>query len=103
MKSSTVVIWRPQGLKDKTREQSVGWLHRSLAMLTAEAKRRAPVRTGRLRASITWEVDEEMLSGRYGSNVSYAIFQELGTSKISGKHYLEGALQKLKGKLDENW
>lgn len=101
--NSTVVVWRPQGFQGKTRQQCIGWLHRSLAALTAESKRRCPVKTGRLRSSITWEVDDIQLSGRYGSNVTYAIHQELGTSKIGGKHYLEGSLQALKGELNKNW
>jgi len=109
MRSSTVVAWYPQKFEGKTHQQCVSWLHRSLALLTANAKRtkqhggRCPIQFGRLAGSITWEVDEKNLTGRYGSNVDYAVHQELGTSKISANHFLEGALQDLKGELNKLW
>jgi len=109
MRSSTVVVWRPQGFQGKPRQQCIGWLHRSLAALTANAKRtkahggRCPIRFGRLSGSITWEVDEQKLEGRYGSNVSYTIYQELGTSRFPGNYFLTGALQDLKGELNKYW
>lgn len=56
----------------------------------AEAKRLAPVDTGTLRRSITYEVQESgeldetsgyglVASVRIGTNIAYAVFQELGT------------------------
>ena len=50
-------------------------------LVTADAKRLAPVDTGRLRASITPEVRRQSRTvyGVVGSNVTYAPFPEFGT------------------------
>lgn len=59
------------------------------------AKRNAPVDTGRLRASIQVtrpEVRGNILTVRVGSNVNYAIFVEEGTQFMRGRHYLRNAL-----------
>ena len=54
------------------------------------AMRYAPVDTGRLRASIAWSIEEEgdSLVGYVGSNVEYAIYQELGTQFMAPQPYL---------------
>lgn len=60
-----------------------------------EARKRAPVDTGRLRASITHRVTP----GRYGpvaevgTNVDYAAAQEFGGGTMPGKRYMGGALR----------
>lgn len=59
------------------------------------AKRLAPVKTGRLRDSIGWTVvpgPDGALETAVGTDVPYAAAQELGTSRIPGKHYLEDGL-----------
>lgn len=50
-------------------------------LVTRDAKKNAPVNTGRLRASITPEVKQHMwtVQGVVGSNVKYAPFVEFGT------------------------
>ena len=53
------------------------FLARSGFTVEAEAKRRSPVDTGRLRASIATDVQPFMVS--IGSNVKYAPFVEFGT------------------------
>lgn len=63
-------------------------------LITAEAKRNAPVDTGRLRASITPEVRlGNPIEGIVGSNVEYAPYQELGTKFMRGKFYLRRAFE----------
>ena len=60
-----------------------------------QAKRLAPVKTGRLRDSIGWTVSaapDGSLETAVGTDVPYAAAQELGTSRIPGKHYLEDGL-----------
>ena len=59
--------------------------------LTAEgyAKRNAPVDTGRLRNSITHEVDGQEVY--IGSNVKYAPYVELGTSTQKARPFLKPA------------
>jgi hypothetical protein len=59
-------------------------IHNTFAKLVAytsgEAKKRTPVDTGRLRASINFEVSG--LTGRVYTNVEYAKFVELGHRRI---------------------
>jgi HK97 gp10 family phage protein len=59
------------------------------------AKRLCPVDTGRLRSSITHSEPErrgDVLVVRIGTNVEYARFVELGTSRMSAQPYLRPAL-----------
>lgn len=61
----------------------------------AEAKRLAPVKTGRLRDSIGFTVATEengSVAAVIGTDVPYAAAQELGTAKRPGKHFLENGL-----------
>ena len=59
--------------------------------LTAEtyAKKATPVDTGRLRNSISHTVDGE--AAYIGSNVEYAPYVELGTSRTKAHHMLQKA------------
>lgn len=59
-----------------------------------EAKRRCPVRTGRLRASIHHGRIEENVYF-VGSPVVYAPFVEFGTRRMSAKPYLRPAVKKV--------
>lgn len=57
-------------------------MRKATMIVAADAKRNAPVDTGRLRASITPEVRNtwgSTVEGIVGSNVKYAPFMELGT------------------------
>ena len=47
----------------------------------------APVDTGRLRASITHLVDDRSVT--IGTNVEYAKYQEIGTSRMKAQPFLE--------------
>lgn len=63
------------------------------------AKQRAPVDTGRLRSSVTWELDSEgrFLVARIGTNVVYAKYQELGTARMPAHPFLRPALDSVRG------
>lgn len=63
--------------------------------LTAEtyAKQECPVDTGRLRNSITHEVDMSEQAAIIGSNVEYAAYVELGTSRQKAQPYLRPAAE----------
>lgn len=63
--------------------------------LTAEtyAKQECPVDTGRLRNSITHDVDMVEQAAYIGSNVEYAAYVELGTSKMRARPYLRPAVE----------
>ena len=60
----------------------------------AAAKQNAPVDTGHLRRSITHELDRRGFNQfvRIGTNVSYAVFQELGTRFHPAQPFLRPAL-----------
>jgi len=66
----------------------VAGMRRATLLVQGAAKRKAPVDTGRLRASITPEVQTRAdgVVGIVGSNVKYAPFVELGTRR----HFVPG-------------
>ncbi len=74
-------------------------LERIATKVESAAKRKAPVDTGRLRASIHHEGFEDAagLGQRIGSDVEYAIYQEVGTRHQTGKPYLRPALHEVVG------
>jgi HK97 gp10 family phage protein len=53
------------------------------------------VLTGRLRDSITHEIEEQLwdIIGRVGTNVEYARYLELGTKKMAPRPYLRRAIE----------
>lgn len=69
-------------------------LTRRTVRIEGNAKRLCPVDTGRLRASITrtLERDARGLVGIIGTNVEYAPYVELGTSRMGPKPFLRPAL-----------
>lgn len=62
--------------------------------IEATAKRNAPVDTGRLRGSITTDVESDGYSAETGSNVEYADDVEGGTSKQMPQPFLKPAYTK---------
>ena len=62
--------------------------------IEAEAKRNAPVRTGRLRASIR-TVKRGDAHYTVGTNVHYAPYVEFGTRKMAAKPYLRPAARQV--------
>lgn len=59
---------------------------------TGEIRERAPLKTGRLRRSYTWEVDARGRWVEISSNVVYAPYQEFGTRYIGGKPHVRPGL-----------
>lgn len=58
--------------------------------------------TGRLRASVTEEVDPATLEARVGTNVKYGRFLELGTKKgIAPRPWLRRALAEMQSRIDQ--
>lgn len=62
-------------------------------MVERDAKIFCPVKTGTLKRSITHNFLDEH-TAIVGSNVEYAPFVELGTSKMAARPYLRPALHK---------
>lgn len=76
-------------------EEIVTALMRGGMILEAEAKRRCPVDTGRLRASIWNDVERKGMTTfvlSVGTNVEYAKFVEFGTSKMAAQPFLRPAV-----------
>lgn len=69
-------------------------LTRRAISVEGAAKRRCPVDTGRLRGSITHAVkrDSRGLLADVGTNVEYAVFVELGTTRAPAQPFLRPAL-----------
>ena len=70
-------------------------LTRRAIRVESAAKQLAPVDTGRLRSSITWALgkDGRGLYAAVGTNVFYAVFQELGTRYMAAHPFLVPALR----------
>lgn len=70
-------------------------LQRRALQVDRAAKHNCPVDTGRLRSSITNELgqDGQGLVATIGTNVEYAPYVELGTSKMAAQPYLLPALE----------
>jgi len=88
-------------IKDVGRQGSIAWLHTVTPILRDEAKRLCPVKTGALRDSIEDRYDDGNLRSFYGSDMHYAIFQEVGFHMrngqwFEGRHYLVGAINRLR-------
>ena len=70
----------------------------AVLIVEADAKRNAPVNFGRLRADITHQITKiagAVIEGKVGNTpkITYARFQELGTSKMDPQPYLRPALR----------
>jgi HK97 gp10 family phage protein len=82
------------------REAGAATVARAAAMMVAEAQRRAPVKTGRLRGSIvarrlgpmSWEVSAE---------APYAAYVEYGTSRAPAQPYFRPAFETVKAKFGD--
>jgi HK97 gp10 family phage protein len=73
-------------------------LTRRLIRVQNKARSLAPVDTGNLRGSITWEIRKRgnQLYGIVGTNVPYAIYMEKGTRYIAPRPFLAPALSAAK-------
>lgn len=85
-------------VKDNTDEVLKGLsdaVERALTRIGLEAegyaKKECPVDTGNLRNSITHEVVQSEKAVYIGTNVEYAAYVELGTTKTKAKPYLKPA------------
>lgn len=66
-------------------------LQESGVIVERAAKSKCPVDTGRLRNSLTYRKEGDAVT--VGSNVEYAPYVELGTSKMKAQPYLLPAMQ----------
>jgi HK97 gp10 family phage protein len=81
--------------------EELGKAVRDLVLLVeGEAKKRCPVDTGKLRASIT-PVIESWAAGYVGTNTAYAPFVEYGTRNTPAQPFLEPAFLEGKKQADK--
>lgn len=73
------------------------FLHTAAGVVEGDAKLLAPVKSGRLRDSITARVDGEQAI--IGTNVEYAPYMEYGTKFTKARSYLRPSLDRNKEKL----
>ena len=90
-----------QAIKQRIRQAQADRLAEA-AQIGADAVRdSAPVRTGKLRGNVTWELRRE--SGRVQAVIGvrrdafYSMFLEFGTVKMAAKPFFRPALQRAKG------
>lgn len=76
-------------VQEASKSQIINWLHAIGLDASSVASEQAPHKTGALRNSISYAVDESALEAYIGTNLFYAVYQELGTSRIAGKHFLQ--------------
>lgn len=74
---------------DGLERQVADWLDAIGQDAASTAADVAPHKTGALKNSISHAVDATEQKVHVGTNIPYAIYQELGTSKITGKHFIE--------------
>ena len=87
-----------QWARDMSLEGPAGrYMQRLALQVETNAKRMAPVDTGRLRSSIEHTVsgNGDSLHADIFSHVNYAIYQELGTRYQSGQAFLRPALHQV--------
>jgi len=85
------------GLEKTFIPKIVAAMQKCVLKVEADAKKMCPVRTGRLRASISSAIaaiTRDVIQGQVGAAVHYAIYVELGTSKMAPRPYLYPALEK---------
>ena len=77
-----------------TRAAVRGAVAETALLIESDAKRFAPVDTGRLRSSIHADLAGNGLSATVGTNVSYALFIEFGTRRARAQPFLFPAFEK---------
>ena len=82
--------WRGPQVTEFLEDRLTGALRDAAEAIEINAATECPVDTGRLQASITNEVEGK--EARIGTDVSYAIYVELGTRKMNPQPYLRPAL-----------
>lgn len=96
--------WYGDRVKKSFHAAALNSAQKLLLIAEGEAKKKCPIDTGRLRASITHavtDVKEDVIVGQIGTNVDYAAFVEFGTSKTRPHPYIRPGIDKAKSKMDE--
>lgn len=90
-----------QGKQKSIENKITKALAKSGMIVAADAKAKAPVKTGQLRDSINVKISGK--SAEIGTNVEYAIYQEFGTRYIKAHPYLIPALKENTDRIQETF
>ena len=98
---ATKIKWHGDKLIKEVGLKCFQTMEKACLLVERDAKRMCPVDTGRLRASLSHEIErsKDGTVGRVGTNVEYGVYVEYGTRKMSAKPYLRPALENNKGKI----
>lgn len=100
------LTWRGSEVKNALDSAIQDVMDATAAEAKAEAQALCPVDTGLLRSSIFAEVDARGGSSRrtlvLGANAPYALFVELGTSKMRAQPFIRPAIDRTAPRLTQN-
>lgn len=74
------------------KKQVTTYFRTIMPKMVSAARSFCPVRTGALRDSITYIIDDNGDWAAFGANKEYAIFVEYGTSKMAARPFLRNAM-----------
>ena len=101
------IEWHGNEVERAVRSAAVKAITKAALIVERDAKILCPVDTGRLRTSITHDVNEGEISARVGipprhddHSMMYGVYVEMGTSKMRAQPYLRPALEKNKGTIE---
>jgi HK97 gp10 family phage protein len=106
------VEWHPEKFNKKLQADNERRMLDSVLIVENRAKRDAPKKTSRMASTIMHLLElGEQLKGRVraggkaydGTNVYYAIYQELGTKYMPGRFFMRGALRKSYSEIRRIW
>lgn len=97
LKRVSKIAWTEKLTNATLRHAFIETMRIMLPKIAEEAQRRVPVRTGKLKSTIKWDIDEANLTGYVmagGKQAFYAHFPEFGTISMAAEPYLRPALDK---------
>ena len=86
------LIWRGDAFRTEVLGRVATRLEHAGAFGVQVARERAPVRTGRTRASISAVVERSAMTLQIRADVRWAVFIELGTRRMPARPFLRPAL-----------
>lgn len=86
---------------ERARSEARRALNATVIVAEGEIKSATPVRTGRLRSSITHEVRD--LTGVVGTNVYYAPYVEFGTVKMAPRRMFAVGIERAWPRIQQIW